>query len=128
VDDDSYLLDRNQSIEGVEQNTEEELVENFIESTIPLKQIPEHRPSSTDTEVLLASSSKEDFVFNSSSELNKNKPLPSLPSPALGESSSFNDKSHANDYCLFQYEKSEESGNSCTSQSNGNKKAGKRVK
>jgi len=33
VDDDS-LLDRNQSIE-VGQNTEEELVENFIESTTP---------------------------------------------------------------------------------------------
>lgn len=33
VDDDS-LLDRNQSIE-IEQNTEEELVENFIESTTP---------------------------------------------------------------------------------------------
>lgn len=132
VDDDSYLLNKNQNIEEVKQNTEEEeLVENFIESTISLKRIPEHRASSTDTEILLASSSKEDFIFNSTNELKKNKLLPSLPSPALGESSFFNDKSHANNYYLFQEsvsEKSEKSGSNCTSQSNDNKKAGKRVK
>lgn len=58
VDDD--LLDRNQSIE-VGQNTEEEIVENLIESTIPLKQISEHQPSSTDTEVLLASLPKKNL-------------------------------------------------------------------
>lgn len=121
VDDDS-LLDRSQSIE-VGENTEEELVENVYESTSPVKNIPEQRSSSTDTEVL-ASSSKKDFVFNVSSELKKSKPLPSLLCPAVGESSSY-DKSHANDHCLFQSGTSEKSGSSCASQS---KKTGKRVK
>ncbi|XP_071582375.1 uncharacterized protein [Temnothorax nylanderi] len=118
VDDDSSL-DRSPSIE-VGQNTEEELVENLNES-IPLKNIPEQR-FSTDTEV--SASSSKDFVFNSS-ELMKSKPLPSLPCPAVGESSSFSDKSHANNHCSFRSETSEKSGSSCASQS---KKSGKRVK
>lgn len=114
---DDYSLLNETQISGMDQNFEDKLDKNVIESTTSDKSIVSEHCTSTNSKVL-SSSSEKDFVCNSPNELKRSNPSPSLLSSAVDRNSPFNVRS--NDNCLFHSEKS-------GSNSSQSKEAGKKV-